>query len=75
MKEKIKPFSFERILNSLLIAAILAVAGFFVDFQLFKSRVSAVERKVKLIGEVKELQCEIAIYLFKDNKKVLKHCK
>jgi hypothetical protein len=64
----------------------LGIFGFYFDFQLLKTQVFAVEKKIITIedelgklDQIKEVQCEVAIYLFGDKNrkpdKVLKHCK
>jgi hypothetical protein len=60
--------------------------GLFGDFQILKSDVQAVElavfqvkEELKLINQLKDIHCEVAIHTFKKDErmpeKILKHCR
>jgi len=71
-------------------AMLVFFIGFFGDFQVLKTKVEAFEVKVtndldevktelKIIEQIRDLNCEIAIHTFKEDnempKKILKHCR
>ena len=67
-------------------AMLVFFIGFFGDFQVLKTKVEAVELAVskvqdelKLINQLKDIHCEVAIHTFKKDErmpeKVLKHCR
>ena len=75
-----------KLFTGIALVVCLGIFGFYFDFQLLKSNVFAVEKKIMTIEDelgkleqIKEVQCEVAIELFtyrnKKPDKVLKHCK
>lgn len=78
-EERDSKINFIAIIQTVLatIAALFIVFlwGFFLDFDKVKSEVRMLKRDIQQIDELKSIQCEVALYLFKgDNEVVLRHC-
>lgn len=71
--------------TSILTILVVGCFGFFIDFQFMKNDLAAVEsdiikikKEMERLDEIKELQCEVAIFLFKDStelQRIVRHCK
>ena len=71
--------------TSILTILVVGCFGFFIDFQFMKTNLGAVENEVlaikqelKRIDELKTIQCEVAIFLFKESaelERIVRHCK
>ena len=78
-KERDNKINFIAIIQTVLatIAALFIVAlwGFFLDFDKVKGEVRVLKRDIQQIEDLKSIQCEVALYLFEgDNEVVLRHC-
>lgn len=71
------------VLSTLTATFVIAGVGFFIDFQFLKGKVDVIASEVvsirndiDRIEEVKDVQCEMALYILKDkNDKILRICR